>query len=35
MQKVQTTMFVAVQSLSMPGSSILHYLPEFAEIHVH
>ena len=20
---------------SMPGSSVLHYLPEFAQIHVH
>ena len=42
----QQSTFVVVQLLShlplydpmdcsMPGSSVLHYLPEFAQIHVH
>ena len=28
-------LFVTPTDCSMPGSSVLHYLPEFAQIHVH
>ena len=28
-------LFVTPMDCSMPGSSVLHYLPEFAQIHVH
>ena len=34
-QSVSVCLFVTPMNCSMPGSPVLHYLSEFAQIHVH